>query len=144
MGPWKSTSMRPKPTSLDCWSGSPWAKRSSLPRPEHPSPSSFQLSRQIAGSSLDRRREKLSLPMTSAILFRKRSKIFSGNESPTRYPHFYLGAHRRKKTVSKSAPSDRFVRVMVERSELVGGDSKGADRKALRSAASRAFFDWRT
>src|ERR1700688_4053480 len=31
---WKSTSTRPKPTSLACWNASPWARRSSSPRPE--------------------------------------------------------------------------------------------------------------
>src|ERR1039458_2266464 len=144
MTPWKSISTRPKPTSLVCCSGSPWAKRSSSPRPEHPWPSSFHLSRQLAGSSLDRRREKLSLPMTSTILFQKRSKIFSGNESPTRYPHFSLGSHRREKTVSESSKSNGLIRVVVERSESVGGDSKGANRKALAATASRSLPDWRT
>ena len=54
------------------------------------------------GFEFDRPRAILSLPMTSIILFRKKSKIFSGNESPTGYAHFSLGDHRREKTVSES------------------------------------------
>src|SRR5216684_6219414 len=141
---WKSTSTRPRPTSPACWSGSRWVRKSSSPRPEHLWPSSCQLSRRLAALNSDQPREKLSLPMTSMILFRKRSKICSGNESPVGYSHFYMGDHRRETAVSQSAHSDRLVGAMVECGELVGSDSEGAGRKALTRASGRSLPDRRT
>src|SRR6266852_5205601 len=107
-------------------------------------PSSCQLSRRLAALNSDQPREKLLLPTTSMILFRKRSKICSGNESPAGYSHFYMGDHRRDTAVSQSAQSDRLVRAMVECGELVGSDSKGEGRKAVAAAAGRSLPDRRT